>query len=388
MKQVQDNEPRAIERRRSISPHLLRRCMWAVMLVALTGAAGLGAKQYLEDDRRAVYNAVTITSGDLVKLVTAAGSLKAKEYVDVGTQVSGRLEKIHVKIGDRVRKGQLIAEMDPTVYQSTVRKDQANLDNLKAQLGQQQAELALALQQQERNTQLRKQNAVSQDTVDQSEAAARVAQAKLTAIAAQIKAAEATLAGDLANLGYTKIYAPMGGTVVAQPSLEGQTLNAAQSTPVIVQIAQLDVMTAWAQVAEADVIHIDTSTPAYFTTLGMPERRWRGAVTQVQPTPTTKNDVVLYNVLIDVDNREGMLLPSMTVQVFFTLGEAKGAALVPVSALQADTKEGSGHYRARVLTDSGPVERTVQIGLTNRNFAQVRDCEPQPPTATATAWRE
>ena len=340
-------------------------------LSALIVAAGVGARQYLSKDAQAAYRTATVEIGNLDKIVTAVGSLKPKEYVDVGTQVSGRVEKIHVAIGDRVNKGDLIAEIDPTVYQSTVRKDRANLDNLKAQLGQQSAELALAQQQLDRNARMLKSSAVSQDTVDQADAAVKVGEAKVTATKAQIKAAEATLAGDVANLGYTKIYSPMAGTVVSQTTLEGQTVNASQSAPVIVQVAQLDVMTVWAQVAEADVIKIQEDMPASFTTLGMPDRRWRGKVSQVQPTPTTKNDVVLYNVLIDVDNSEGLLLPTMTVQVFFSLGEAKNVPLVPLSALQPDKQAGADMYRAQVLTDDGPVTRSVKIGLTNRTSAQV-----------------
>ena len=342
-----------------------------VALTALIVAASVGARQYLSKDAHAGFRTATVEIGNLEKMVTAVGSLKPKEYVDVGTQVSGRVEKIHVKIGDRVSKGDLIAEIDPTVYQSTVRKDRANLDNLKAQLGQQSAELALAQQQLDRNARMLKSSAVSQDTVDQAEAAAKVGQAKVAATQAQIKAAEATLSGDVANLGYTKIYAPMAGTVVSQTTLEGQTVNASQSAPVIVQVAQLDVMTVWAQVAEADVIRIKEDMPAYFTTLGMPDKRWRGKVSQVQPTPTIKNDVVLYNVLIDVDNSEGLLLPTMTVQVFFSLGDAKNVPLVPLSALQPDRQAGADMYRAQVLTEDGPVTRSVKIGLTNRTSAQV-----------------
>ena len=344
---------------------------WVLIAAAVLVTACGSTWHYLNRDKDGSVETVIVAHGRLEKTVTAVGSLKAKDYVDVGTQVSGRVERVLVEIGDRVEKGALIAEIDPTVYQSTVRKDQANLDNLKAQLREQQAGQALADEQLARNERMAKQNAVSQDTLDQSRAAAKVAEATVAATQAQIKAAAATLAGDVANLGYTKIYAPLSGTVVSQTTLEGQTVNAAQSAPVIVQVANLDVMTVWAQVAEADVNRIKPGMPAYFTTLGMPDRKWRGTVRQVQPTPTTTNDVVLYNVLIDVENPEGLLLPSMTVQTFFVLGEAKDTPLVPLSALQADPKAGPDRYRATVLTDKGPQPRTVTVGLSNRTSAQV-----------------
>src|ERR1700712_4790020 len=128
--------------RRTRTPKTLRKHLLLSLLAfaALAIAAGVGARQFLHNDKQSGQATATIELGNLEKTVTAVGSLKAKEYVDVGTQVSGRVEKIHVEIGDRVEKGKLIAEIDPTVYQSTVRKDSANLDNLKAQLGQQTAE--------------------------------------------------------------------------------------------------------------------------------------------------------------------------------------------------------------------------------------------------------
>jgi macrolide-specific efflux system membrane fusion protein len=172
-------------------------------------------------------------------------------------------------------------------------------------------------------------------------------------------------------LGYTKIYAPLDGTVASQTTLEGQTVNASQSAPVIVQVANMDVMTVWAQVAEADVSRITVDMPATFTTLGMPEKKWQGKVRAVYPTPVVENDVVLYNVLIDVDNHEKLLLPQMTVQVFFTLGEAKDVPLAPINALQAQHDAGANVYKAKVLTHDGVVERDVKVGLTNRSMAQI-----------------
>lgn len=337
----------------------------------LAAALVAGACHYVGQDENAELRTVTVTRGDLQKSITAVGSVEPKDYVDVGTQVSGRVMKIHVDIGDRVVKGDLIAEIDPTVYESTVRKDRATLENLKAQLEQQLAQSALAATQMKRNQEMRAADAVSQTTVDESDAQAKVAAAAVVATRAQIRAAEATLAGDLANLGYTKIYAPLDGTVASQTTLEGQTVNASQSAPVIVQVANMDVMTVWAQVAEADVSRITVGMPAHFTTLGMPDKKWEGKVRAVYPTPVVENDVVLYNVLIDVDNHEGQLLPKMTVQVFFTLGEAKDVPLAPINALQAQRDAGADAFTAKVLTDDGIVDRNVKIGLTNRSMAQI-----------------
>jgi macrolide-specific efflux system membrane fusion protein len=318
------------------------------------------------------FQTVLVERGDVVRTVTAVGSLQPKEYVDVGTQVSGQLIAVHVEIGDRVEAGDLIAEIDPLRYEASVRNSQANLESLRAQLAQREAELVLARQQLDRNRRMLEDRAVSQDTVDQLAASLRVAEASVTALEAQMKAAEATLEGDITNLGYTKIYAPMSGTIVSQTSLEGQTVVSSQQAAVIVQIANLDVMTVWAKVAEADVHKIEPGMSAWFTTLGMSEQRWNGTVRQVLPTPEVLNDVVLYKVLIDVDNAEQLLLPQMTVQVFFMLGEARDVPTVALNALTPNPAQVPDGYFARVLTPQGPERRQVKVGLTSRTTAEVQ----------------
>lgn len=343
--------------------------------IAIGAAAALGvaifAWQSLTAAPEQTFDTVVVERGDVLRTVTAVGSLQPKEYVDVGTQVSGQLLRVHVAIGDRVQQGDLIAEIDPTRYEAIVHNDRASLESLEAQQAQREAELALARQQLERNERMLAEQAVSQDTVDQLAASARVAEASVAALEAQIKAAEATLAGDIANLGYTTIYSPMDGTVVSQTSLEGQTVVSSQQAAVIVQVANLDVMTVWADVAEADINRIEPGMAAWFTTLGMSERRWHGTVRQVQPTPEVLNDVVLYKVLIDIDNKERLLLPQMTVQVFFVLGEARDVPTVALNALTPSPDADPGTFTARVLTDNGPEPRQVKVGLSNRMTAEV-----------------
>jgi membrane fusion protein, macrolide-specific efflux system len=308
---------------------------------------------------------------DLEDVVTATGTLQPRDYVDVGTQVSGQLQKLHVEIGSMVKKGELLAEIDPTVYRSRVDADQAQLRNLNAQRAEAQAKLALAEQQLKRQQNLMKADATTADALQSAQAAARVGAAQLEALKAQVQQTESTLRGDEANLGYTKIYAPMAGTVVSQTAKEGQTLNANQQAPIILRIADLDTMTVWAQVAESDVVKLSPGMPAYFTTLGLTDRRWQGTVQQIQPTPVTLNDVVLYNVLIDVDNADHVLMTSMTAQVFFVLGEAKNVPIVPVAALSAARSGAPDEYEVRVLTADGPRRQAVKIGLADRTSAQI-----------------
>jgi len=348
---------------------------WLLAATALFAAVAIGAGIYGWQQWRTTgqteIRTAEVTLGDIEKSVTALGTLQPKDYVDVGAQVSGQLDTVHVEIGDIVKKDQLLAEIDRTVIETRVRTDKANLDNLQAQFAQQQAELKVARLQLKRSQAFYKSKAISQDALQTAETQVSVGDAKLDALSAQIAAAQATYDGEVANLGYTKIYTPMAGTIVSQTALEGQTLNANQTAPTILRVADLQTMTVKAQVAEADVVKLTPGMPVYFTTLGLPERRWQATVRQILPTPETVNDVVLYNVLIDVANDDGVLMTSMTAQVFFVLGEAKQVPLIPITALGKKQSGGSDEYLVRVMTDKGPVARAVKVGLTDRKSAQI-----------------
>ena len=311
-----------------------------------------------------------VTKGDLEKTVTALAQVRPKNWVDIGTQVSGQLRKVHVEIGDNVPQGKLLAEIDPTVYQTRVLAGRAKIDNLRAQLEQARAQLMLDRTREERSRQLLATNSTSRDAYDAALATLKIDEAKISSFEAQIKEMEATLEGDVANLNYTKIFAPLPGTIVNQIAFEGQTLNANQTAPIIVRIADLDVLTVWAQVAEADIPRITVGMPVYFTTLGMPDRRFNATVRQIYPTPETVNDVILYNVLIDVPNKERELMTNMTAQVFFVLGAVKDAVLVPVQALRPSQRD-KDTYFVRVIENGEVKNRRVKVGLQDRNVAEV-----------------
>jgi len=317
------------------------------------------------------YRTETVVKGDLEKTVTALAQVRPKTFVDVGTQVSGQLRKVAVEIGDTVKQGQLLAEIDPTVYQTRVLADRAKIENLRAQLEQARAQLTLDQAREDRSRQLFATNATSKDAYELAAANLKINQAKISSFQAQIKEMEATLAGDEANLNYTKIYAPQAGTIVNQIAFEGQTLNANQTAPIIVRIADLDIMTVWAQVAEADIPRVSAGMPVYFTTLGTPDKRYTATVRQVYPTPETVNDVILYNVLIDVPNKERELMTNMTAQVFFVLGSVKDAVLVPVSALRPHPREKDAFF-VRVLENGTVKPKRVTVGLQDRNLAEVK----------------
>lgn len=317
--------------------------------------------------------AITVSRGAIEDTITALGTLQPVEYVDVGAQVSGQLLKLHVALGEHVEKGQLLAEIDPRVSEAKVLASEAQLNSQRAQFKQAEAELRLARLQMERQKALYAEQATSREALETAEAQLAVRSAAIDALKAQIAQTEAGLEQDRTNLGYTKIYAPLAGTVVSQSAKQGQTLNANQQAPVIVQIADLSRMTVQTQVSEADIGKLRVGMPVYFTTLGH-DRRWQAQLRQILPTPTVTNNVVLYNAEFEVDNPDGRLMPQMSAQVFFVNAQADDVLTVPVSLLQGKRgqpgPEGT-RYRLMVLEAGKPVEREVVIGLRDRVRAQV-----------------
>jgi macrolide-specific efflux system membrane fusion protein len=330
---------------------------WLLILAACVLLAGGGyyAWQVWFDQDNSTDNLITAVAqrGDLEDTVTATGTLQPKEFVDVGTQVSGQVKALLVEVGAIVKAKQLLAEIDPSVYQAKVDGDRAQLLNQQAQLADRQAQLALTGLQFTRQQNLDRENATTKEALQSAEAAQKSATAQVDAIRAQIKQTESTLRGDEANLGYTKIYAPIAGTVVSQAAKLGQTLNANQQAPIVMRIADLATMTVQAQVSEADVPKLHVGMDVYFTTLGGNNRRYYSKLRQIPPTPTVVNNVVLYDALFDVENPRQALMTQMTAQVFFVVSSAKDAVLIPLAALRPIAVEG----KARAPRASGAAKK-------------------------------
>ncbi len=355
-----------------------KRLITGIVVLALLGAGGWYASDHFKDksQTQAVLSFADVATGNIESVVTAQGKLEPKDYVDVGAQVSGQIKKLHTDIGAQVKNGDLIAEIDPDVYEAKVSSGMARMKTLEAQKAQQEAEVKQAEQKLGRNEKLFKTKAVSEEIYQDAQTAFDIAKAQLMSLEAQIEEAQSTLEGDETNLSYTKIYSPMGGTIVSHSTKEGQTINASQTAPVIVQVANLDTMTVRAQVAEADIGKLRADMDVYFTTLGSQGRKWHGNIRQILPSPETVNDVVLYNILVDVDNKDRQLMTGMTTQMFFVLGSAKDVMVIPASALirrlpNADTDDGMA-YEVQVMQGRQPVARTVIIGLADRMNAEVK----------------
>lgn len=333
------------------------------------------------------YLTAEVSRGDIENNITAVGVIQPSSFVDVGAQLSGQLKRLYYKVGDKVKSRTLLAEIDATVYSAKVDELKASLDNLKAQLKMREAQLYLSEQQNARNQALFGKALLSEAEMQVSQTDYKTAAAQVDAIKAQIQEAEGSLRTAKANLAYTKISAPVSGEIVSMSVTEGQTLNANQQTPIILRIANMDTMTVWAQVSEADVQQLKQGQEAYFTTLGS-SSRWYGNLKQILPTPLVVNGVILYNALFNVPNQNGDLKIQMTAQVFFVIDKAENILYIPKSALQyskntlqkkiqgnqsGQTKTNSSNKTlVYILNDNGTVEeREIVTGISNSIYASV-----------------
>lgn len=358
-------------------------------VVAVVLVAGYFGRGYVVAEQQApqLLTAPAVLK-DLEQTVIATGTLEALKQVSVGAQVSGQIKSLKVDFGDQVKVGDLIAEIDSKTQENDLKNAQAALANVTAQRAARAAALKqaeLAFQRQKRTLSL---NASSREDYEAAEATLAATRAEIDALDAQIEQAEIQVATAQVDLGYTRITAPIDGTVVAVVVKEGQTVNSNQSAPTIVKVAQLDVMTVKAEISEADVVKVKAGQPVYFTILGQPDKAYHATLRMIEPAPTSINTdsgsgssassntssstatAIYYNGIFDVPNPDGLLRISMTAQVSIVLASAKDAVTIPTSALGPANPDGS--YTVNVLGDNGQVSaRMIRLGLEDTVDAQV-----------------
>ena len=325
----------------------------AKLLIAIicTLAIALTAWYFFKPkEQQPQYITAEVTRGDLENSVLATGVLEATKMVSVGAQVSGQVKKMYVQLGDQVKQGQLIAQIDSVRQQNELKTAEANIKNQQAQLAVKQANLAKVEAEYQRQQAMYAQDATSRAELESALASYKTAQADIVAINAQIEQSRLTLATTKEDLGYTQIVAPMDGTIVAIVTEEGQTVNANQSAPTIVKLAKLDDMTIKAEISEADVMKVEKGQRVYFTTLGDSETKHYATLRQVEPAPSSINNetsnsstsssstAVYYNALFDVPNADGKLRIDMTAQVYIILDEAQNVLTVPSAAIQSSNR--------------------------------------------------
>ncbi len=328
---------------------------------------------------------------NLEDTVLASGTIKSERDVNVGAQVSGQIKRLHVALGDQVRQGQLLAEIDSTTQNNTLRNAEAQVALLQAQL---QAKEALYRQAEitfKRQQGLFKLDAASKAELDGAEATLATTRADINALQAQIRQANISVDTARVNLGYTRILAPIDGVVTGVIAEEGRTVNAVQSAPTIIKLSRLDRVLIKAQISEADVVRVQPGLPVYFTILGEPQKRYEAKLRTIEPSPESEQvdtstktttstsssttSAVYYNGLFEVPNPDGKLRVAMTAQVFIVLAKADDVLAIPASALGKRNRK-DDTYAVRVLEGEPGgaqrvVDRQVKVGLNNRVQAQV-----------------
>lgn len=295
------------------------------------------------------FETASVQRGNISQYVTASGTLSALISVDVGSQVSGKIAELYADFNSPVKKGQLVAEIDPTLYD-------ANLKQATGELASARATLTLKRQNLARKTMLVPIRAATQLDLDQ--ATAEVAQADST-----VTIREAALDSAKANLGYCKITAPVDGIIISRKVDRGQTVIAAMNAPLLFTVAQdITKMNISAAVSEADVGQVREGQPVSFTVDAFPEETFKGVVTQVRRAPTTTQNVVTYETIITVENPEQKLFPGMTANVSILVAQRKNAFKIPNSALRFSPPEGAS-FEKNPPKDFGRTQRLVyQLG--------------------------
>jgi HlyD family secretion protein len=301
---------------------------WIAGLIALAAIGLAGCKPSGAGTNN--YDTTVIARGDLVQHVTASGTLSAVVSVDVGSQVSGKISALYVDFNSPVKQGQLVAEIDPTVYEAVQQQAEGQLASAKA-------EVTLKRQNLERKKILVPLKAASQLDLDQATAELAEAEATVVIQGAALESAKA-------NLSYCKITAPVDGVVISRKVDLGQTVNAAMNTPVLFTVAQdITKMNISAAVSEADIGQVRVGQPADFTVDAFPDEVFHGTVMQVRKSPTTTQNVVTYETIISVENPEQKLFPGMTADVSILVSERKDVLKIPNTALRYSPPDGAAY---------------------------------------------
>lgn len=341
---------------------LIKKIIPAALLILIVAG---GAYWFMSSRKTEVqYKTSPVMRGSIVSSISATGKLSAVETVDVGTQISGTVTKVYIDYNSVVKEGDLIAEIDPATLQADVDQTRANLMAAQADLMNANAVLEKAQSNFNRTKELAAKDLIAAADVDADKSAYNVAKAQVTAAEAKVAQSRASLSKSEINLGYTKIYSPVDGVVVAKNVDEGQTVAASYQTPSIAEIARnLAEMQVEVNVDEADIGGVKEGQRATFTVDAFPAQTFTGQVTQVRLSPTTTDNVVTYTVIVRVANDEKILMPGMTANVALLLEERNDVLVVSNSALRFRPVDESA---AAVMAPPGPG------GGSRNNVAAVR----------------
>ncbi len=323
-----------------------------------------------------------VTKGDIKATVTATGTMNAVVTVLVGTQVSGTIKTLYVDFNAPVKKGQILAQIDPATFQAQVEQAQANLLLARANVEKAEAALVDAKRTMERNKVLFTRNFIARSDLDTAETNYQSAKAQLSATKAQVEQARAALDYAQTNLKYTRIISPVDGTVISRNVDVGQTVAASFQTPTLFNIAQdLTKMQIDTNIDEADIGKIGVEQPVEFTVDAYPNITFHGKVSEVRNAPITIQNVVTYDVVVKVDNPDLKLKPGMTANVAIILADKNDVLRIPNAAMRFRPAEKGSEKGKDVLTKQGPgvwiLENkkpkriNVTLGISDGNYTEI-----------------
>ena len=356
----------------------MKKCFF--ILLGLLIAAGVAYYFFSSNNKQeTTYLTESVTRGSIEKTVVASGSVESVNEVDVGAQASGKITKLYVKLGQEIKKGEMIADIDSTTQINTLNTKKAALVSYQAQLKAKKTAYDVALSSYNRLSKLYTQKATSLDSVNTAKSTLDNAKAEMGAIEANIKQAEIEVNTAETNVGYTKITAPMDGTVISVPVSEGQTVNASQTTPTIVTIADLSKMKIKPEISEGDITKVKAGQEVSFTILSDNQTVYHSVIDSVDPANTTTSDssstssstssssssttsAIYYYANVLIDNPDRTLRIGMTTENNIKIANAKDVLLVSNMAIQ----KRDGKSSVNVLNDKNqPEQRKVETGVQN-----------------------
>lgn len=324
--------------------------------------------------KKTQFKTVKVQRGDISETVRATGNLNPVTTILVGTRVSGTLVALYADYNSRVKKGQLIAQIDPTPFENELKQAEAELYNARSNLFKAEVTLKDAERTFKRKQELFKRDLIARSELDDAETAYNTARAQYEIAVAQVKKAEAGVLQAKTNLGYTKIVSPVDGVVIAKNVEVGQTVAASFQTPTLFTIApDLTKMQVDTNVDEADISKIRIGMEATFTVDAYHDRKFKGVVAQIRLSPTVIQNVVTYDVVIAVDNSHLLLRPGMTANVTFVTRERKKVVKIPNAALRFKMPEVSPSKEQGIwiLRHGKPVRVKVKTGISDGEWIEI-----------------
>lgn len=349
-----------------------------IAVIAVIGLSGIGIAHNLIKNR-ITYETTPLERCTITQVVEASGTINPVNTVSVGSVVSGLIESIYVDYNSQVKKGQLLAQIDPRNFQASVEQNTAQVQNAEANMAKIQAVTEMSRKTYVRYKNLYKKNFIAKSELDQAESDYLSNKAQIASAAAQISQARANLATAKTNLGYTKIIAPVDGTIIARKIDIGQSVAASFQAPELFTIAQdLTKMQIEVSVSEADIGKVAVEQEVTYTLDGYQDSIFKGKVTQVRISPTTVSNVVTYTVIVEVDNEDLKLIPGMTANVSIITHKSENVLCAPSIALKYNPNTDGTRYKNQgiwILSDKKQKRVNIETGASDDTNIEIKSKE-------------